>query len=68
MSTLLLRTYEVRGADEFGGATELRANASSGYLCRSFASTHERSRIKIEADTGFDWQRSSSEHEVVELR
>jgi hypothetical protein len=57
----------VRGTDEFGRATELRANAGGSYLCRRFPSTDEGAGIGIEPGTGFDWQRFSREHGLVEL-
>ena len=63
---LLLRTYDMGGADEFRGAAELGARSGRRDLRHCLAPTYQRPGECLDARAGFDGDRFAGEHGLVE--
>ena len=62
----LLGTFDVRGAHQLRGASELGACPGGGDFRYGFAAPHQRSRIGFESGAGFDRHGFAGEHGLVE--
>ena len=62
----LLRTHDMRGADELGGAAELGARSGRRDLRHRLAAPYQRPGISLHAGAGFDGYGFAGEHGLVE--
>ena len=62
----LLSTFDMGGADEFGGVSELRACPRSGDDRRCFAAPHQRPRISLQARSSFNGDGLAGEHGLIQ--
>ena len=63
---LLLRTDDMRGADEFGGASELGARSGRRNFGDCLAAPYQCARKGLRASPGLDRDRFACEHRLIE--
>ena len=63
---LLLRTFDVRGANQLRRASKLCARSGRRNLRNRFTAPHQRPRISFEPGAGFDGNGFAGEHGLVE--
>jgi hypothetical protein len=63
----LLRAHNVCSANEFCGAAEFGTNARGRYDRRRFTAPDKSPRVRVCARAGFNGQRFTGEHRLIEL-